>query len=385
MTISTAANKEPEQENTIKVIISSVGGWFSKAGKTMANWAGGAWDAISGLFNKVGKAEEEIDKAQREGDNNKAEELAKECLKNDVGAANVDEMSGEEAIAFVEKIDDIHEKMDAAIVAVNRGEFTKLKVELENILAELKGVKEKAKIPEQAQFKITAAVKVSNEGTNFFVEKIKIEVEDINKQGRSPESEKKINELNNQLVAITMPDRSIKESLLALQISAEAIAGIDENIGKAGEVAAEIIQVAAVKGYKLDNFAQLASIAGVGSGDAVESDEEIGVVDGAQLARNFHPISNDLTEKVVTMLRENREEQDRLDNKAYEKKELEVQMENKQDEKQYLVKIAEKRRQLGKLQKQLEQIIKPDLAEQEKINNIIGQIIENINKPTPLT
>ena len=82
------------------------------------------------------------------------------------------------------------------------------------------------------------------------------------------------------------------------------------------------------------------------------------------------------------MLSENRAEQDRLDAKAAEKKGQEAQVEKKEDESADIKKFAENRRRLSKLQKQLEQIIKPDLSAQAKVN---AAIIEEINKPRPIT
>jgi ribosomal protein S13 len=62
-------------------------------------------------------------------------------------------------------------------------------------------------------------------------------------------------------------------------ISPENKAGIKESIADNRALAAEVIQIAEAKGYKLDNFAQLASIAGVGGG---EGSDVVATADFAQ-------------------------------------------------------------------------------------------------------
>jgi len=119
--------------------------------------------------------------------------------------------------------------------------------------------------------------------------------------------------------------------------------------------ALSLIQVAEAKGYKLDNFAQLASIAGVGGGESAGA-EVVATTDVTQVnvLNKIKQTFNTLTEDVMNMLRDNREENGRLDkaaaekkaqSNAEEKKYIEIAMLRKEEVKKLINNIQDKKLQ----------------------------------------
>jgi hypothetical protein len=163
-------------------------------------------------------------------------------------------------------------------------------------------------------------------------------------------------------------------------ISPEQKAGIEEVIAENKSLAAEVIQIADAKGYKLDNFTQLASIAGVGGGEGAET-EVVATSDITQLnvLSKVKQAFNTLTEDVMNMLRDNREENKKLDESSakitLEKKRDEL----KQIERDFIKKLQDKNIQ-NKLH--LEVIALSYLLQnpEEMTPELVGAIKDEVNK-----
>jgi len=167
-------------------------------------------------------------------------------------------------------------------------------------------------------------------------------------------------------------------------IEAEGIVENAKSVSNEIKTAAlSLIQVAEAKGYKLDNFAQLASIAGVVGGGSAET-EVITATDVVQ----FNALSkvqkalSDLFAEVSNMLRENREENGKLD-EASAKRSLEKKMDElKQIEREFIKTLQENKSQNIKLENKLHAEItalsylvqNPGQITQKLVDDIINEV-----------
>jgi len=126
-------------------------------------------------------------------------------------------------------------------------------------------------------------------------------------------------------------------------ISPEQKTGLKESVADFQSLAAEILHIADIKGYTLDNFDQLASIAGAGNGEAVEVSP---TSDMAQLSllSKIKLEFNNLTKDVMELLTKNREMNEGLDKAAAEKK-----AQINAEEKKYIETARLKKEELKKL------------------------------------
>jgi uncharacterized spore protein YtfJ len=172
----------------------------------------------------------------------------------------------------------------------------------------------------------------------------------------SAENASQLNQISHNTEISATLTASITESAFdpILEVPQETLVQLHENIAAEQNLAVTIIQVAQEKGYKLDNFTQLASIAGVGGGSGgTSSSENAGVIvlaDQKQefimysLKHEFTRILQDVIDKIV----ENRKENERLDElaskKALEKKAYEQKMDElKQIDKKYVASLQDKK------------------------------------------
>lgn len=164
-------------------------------------------------------------------------------------------------------------------------------------------------------------------------------------------------------------------------MSKEIIVLAENNIKADRALIGKIIQVAEAKGYKLNNFAQLASIAGVvGGGEGAET-EVVATTDVAQLnvLSKVKQALNNLFTDVSKILMENRENNRKLDEAsakiALEKKRDEL----KQIEKDFIKKLQGKNIQ-NKLQMEVIALSYLLQNPEEMTQELVGAIKDEVNK-----
>ena len=280
-----------------KEIRAIIGSFLAKAGRSVRDWAIDAYDTVAGLFNKAEVAKQESEKAEAANDMGKSTQIKKNFLKQEIKMKNVDEMSDEAIQAEFKRI---YHELSTQLKARNIDGFSAAKMDFAHEF-EIHG--NRATGSKSLRIVITDTLKLSNEGTAIFQEDLEAIVQAVSKEAFSMEGKEILEKSGTQDIALTAPDESIKQCAVKCSISANVIADIDKNIAKSGTIAAEIIQVATIKGYKLANFTQLAAIA--------RGKEEVDVVATADVSQlsylgRVKMLFNTLLEDVTKLLLANR-------------------------------------------------------------------------------
>ena len=318
-----------------KEIRAIIGSWLSKAGRSVRDWAIDAYDTVAGLFNNAEDAKRESEKAEAANDMGKSTQIKKNFLKQEIKMKNVDEMSNEEIHAEFKRI---YHELSTQLKARNVDGFSAAKMDFAHEF-EIHG--NRATGLKSLRIVITDTMKLSNEGTAIFQEYLEAIIQAVSKEAFSMEGNEILEKSGAQDIALTAPDESIKQSAEKCNISPNVIADIDKNIARSGTIAAEIIQVATIKGYKLDNFAQLAAIA--------RGKEEVDVVQTADVSQlsclgRVKMLFNTLLEDVTKLLLANR-----VSNREQDEASAKIVSQKKGEEAEYIRKAQTKIEDLKKL------------------------------------
>jgi hypothetical protein len=196
-------------------------------------------------------------------------------------------------------------------------------------------------------------------------------------------TEKELNDVGSDVGVLAEVHAMDKQDITEVKAPNELVKSIGQSTEELSALASDVIKIAEAKGYKLDNFAQLASIAGIVSGEGTET-EVVTVTDIGQfnaLIKVQKALSNLFTE-VSNMLMENREKNRKLDEAS-----AKITLENKRDElkqieREFIKTLQEKQSQNIKLENKLHAEItalsyllqNPGQITQKLVDDIINEV-----------
>jgi len=330
---------------------------------------------IANLFGEAKEAKAAIDAAVERGDTKTAVATASASLKkNRINTEGLTEQQ------ILDAFDQLYTKLETATRTGDIEGFIAGKNELKSQLAALANRTNSGfKITATIQVKMNAVIEIETRGTAEFDVRIKSGIELIQAQPATAQGETKVNELAAKLEALHAPDPSIKASSEQLGAQADVIAGIDANIAESQDISRIIIQVATEKGYRLNNFDQLAVMAG-----AIETSPATEVYATSDMAQiralsDIKVSFSNLTQAVLDLLASYRAEAKKLDEES-----AKIMLANKREELKEIERGFEKKIQDKKLKaKLLAQAL--DLSYQLKVPGELTQarlelLIDAINK-----
>lgn len=339
VTISPSANENASSDTkqnffkkAFSVVVTYVANPVAVGAKFVAKTAKSGFKALAGLFEKTNETTAKINEELAEGETKDAANIAAKYLED--AHVKVDGLTDLETLKLYDEY---------CSILLSAPSFVKKGMTRENILDIMAGA-----------LKRLHTLKLSD-NQKAKADRIAIKsVEDVIKTASADEISHCVASLTNVHNEIVSLANTIKDKTLRADVMAQIN----------------------------DSNAQLADVIVKKLSEEPNNNEFVNTfVENVKLAKNVYHISCDLTEKVVEMLLENRAEQNRLDTVSADKLAQKVQIEKKEDEKTYMKKIDDNRRELKSLQEKLGKLLYATPEDEEKINS---QIIAEINKPKPL-
>ena len=362
-------------EDTSKDLVERVGDWFKKQYHSLFATTEATAKTISQAEQKEAKAKTAPEKAaaKKEG-GQAAKSYLKEGVKSQAVKQAIDSMTDEQAVQYFKQLAaSLSQAADQKNIDVYIAKKDELMVSLDTL--------EKRQVKNPIVLKVAEeAYKKDQELTPGVRALISENKDKVNNNTPSAEGLKIIKESAQQGEALFNLDVEGTKSAKNLGMSNQVILQAENNIKADRALIGEIIQVAEAKGYKLDNFAQLASIAGIISGEGAEV-EVVATTDITQLnvLSKVKQALNNLFTDVSNMLRENREKNRKLD-ESYAK----ITREKKREELRQIERDFVKKLQDKKLQNKLhmEVIALSYLLQnpEEMTQELVGAIKDEVNK-----
>jgi hypothetical protein len=347
VTISPSANEKASGETkqgffkgVFSIVVQYVANPVAVGAKWVKKAAGDAYKTLAGLFEQTNETTAKINQEVKNGDKAEAADTAKQFLKDKFSIKGIDKLSDKETLRLYYEYLSVLKSVSGF---VGKDVPPDRRITAENAFDIVSQT-----MKELAQLKLTDAQKAEASST---AEKSVEEIVTKAPADEVAQSSTSLINAQNEIInfASTIKDKTLRENVLAQLKDSNALIA-QQIVGKLSEVP--------------DND-QLANA----------------FVENVQASKNIYHITCDLTETVVKMILDNRAEQNRLDSVAQDKLAQKTQIEKKEDEKTYLRKIDDSRRELKSLQEKLGKMLYATPEDEQKINSLI---IEEINKPKPL-